>query len=202
MDIVVEEEKTFEEALEKALIKLNANQSEVVYKKEEMTGKLFKSSSVKVTVATKREILNQIKAYLKQLVEGLGLKIELESNIREDSYNIKMFSDNNPILIGKNGQTLKALETLIKQKLLKDWKIYFKINLDVEDYKEKRIDYLEKLAVRTAREVRSTKIDATLENMNSYERRIIHNKLTDFKGIITTSEGEEPNRHIIIKAEK
>lgn len=202
MDIVVEEEKTFEEALEKALVKLNANQSEVVYKKEEMTGKLFKSSSVKVTVATKREILNQIKAYLKQLVEGLGLKIELESNIREDSYNIKMFSDNNPILIGKNGQTLKALETLIKQKLLKDWKIYFKINLDVEDYKEKRIDYLEKLAVRTAREVRSTKIDATLENMNSYERRIIHNKLTDFKGIITTSEGEEPNRHIIIKAEK
>ncbi len=201
MDIVVEE-KTFEEALEKALVKLNANQSEVVYKKEEMTGKLFKSSSVKVTVATKREILNQIKAYLKQLVEGLGLKIELESNIREDSYNIKMFSDNNPILIGKNGQTLKALETLIKQKLLKDWKIYFKINLDVEDYKEKRIDYLEKLAVRTAREVRSTKIDATLENMNSYERRIIHNKLTDFKGIITTSEGEEPNRHIIIKAEK
>ncbi len=202
MDIVVEEEKTFEEALEKALVKLNANQSEVVYKKEEMTGKLFKSSSVKVTVATKREILNQIKAYLKQLVEGLGLKIELESNIREDSYNIKMFSDNNPILIGKNGQTLKALETLIKQKLLKDWKIYFKINLDVEDYKAKRIDYLEKLAVRTAREVRSTKIDATLENMNSYERRIIHNKLTDFKGIITTSEGEEPNRHIIIKAEK
>ena len=202
MDIVVEEEKTFEEALEKALVKLNANQSEVVYKKEEMTGKLFKSSSVKVTVATKREILNQIKAYLKQLVEGLGLKIELESNIREDSYNIKMFSDNNPILIGKNGQTLKALETLIKQKLLKDWKIYFKINLDVEDYKEKRIDYLEKLAVRTAREVRSTKIDATLENMNSYERRIINNKLTYFKGIITTSEGDQPNRHIIIKAEK
>ena len=124
------------------------------------------------------------------------------SNIRDDVYNIKMFSDNNPILIGKNGQTLKSLEILIKQKFLKDWNMYLKVNLDVEDYKEKRIAYLEKLAIRTAKEVRDTKIDVTLDNMNSYERRIIHNKLTDFKGITTTSEGEEPNRHIIIKAEK
>ena len=88
-----------------------------------------------------------------------------------------------------------------KQKYLKDWNLYLKVNFDVEDYKEKRITYLEKLAVRTAKEVLETKIYATLENMNSYERRIVHNKLTNMKGITTLSEGEEPNRHIIIKAE-
>ncbi|MCI8575146.1 MAG: hypothetical protein HFI09_01620, partial [Bacilli bacterium] len=54
---------------------------------------------------------------------------------------------------------------------------------------------------RIAKEVRDTKIDVALDNMNSYERRIVHNKLADFKGIRTTSEGEEPNRHIVIKAE-
>lgn len=199
--VAVKEGKTLEEALEKALVELNANRSEVIFKKEEIAGKLFKSSSVKVTAVTKRDILDEIKAYLKSLVEGLGLSVEFESNLRDDSYNIKMYSDNNPILIGKNGQTLKALETLIKQKLLKDWNMFVKVSLDVEDYKEKRIAYLEKLAIRTAKEVKNTKIDVTLENMNSYERRIIHNKLTDFKGITTISEGEEPNRHIIIKAE-
>ncbi len=202
MNIAVKEGKMLEEALNKALIELNANQSEVIYNKEEIAGKLFKSSTVKVTVITKRDLLNDIKAFLKQVVEGLGIKVEIESNIREDVYNLKMYSDNNPILIGKNGQTLKAMETIIKQKYLKDWNIFLKINLDVEDYKAKRIAYLEKLAIKTAKEVKETKFDVTLENMNSYERRIIHNKLTDFKGIKTISEGEEPNRHIVIKAEK
>lgn len=202
MNVVVKEGKIFEDVLNEALIELNANQSEIIYKKEEEPGKLFKSPIVKVSVATKRDILDEMKLFLKSMIEGLGLKVELESNIRDDVYNIKMFSDNNPILIGKNGQTLKSLEILIKQKFLKDWNMYLKVNLDVEDYKEKRIAYLEKLAIRTAKEVRDTKIDVTLDNMNSYERRIIHNKLTDFKGITTTSEGEEPNRHIIIKAEK
>lgn len=201
MNVAVKEGKSLEEALEKALIELNANQSEVVYKKEEIKGKLFKSPTYKVYVTTKRELLDEMKEYLKKITENLGLKIELESSIRESSYNIKMYSDNNPILIGKNGQTLKALETILKQKYLKDWNTYFKINLDVEDYKEKRIQYLEKMAIRIAKEVCETKIDATLENMNSYERRIIHNKLTNFKGITTVSEGIEPNRHIIIKAD-
>lgn len=199
---VVEEGKTLESALEKALIKLNANQSEVIYKKEEQTSKLFKSPTVKVTVAMRKDVLEDIKHYLTKVIEGLNIKVEFETNIRDGIYNIQMYSDNNSILIGKNGQTLKALETLTKQKLLKDWNISFKISLNVEDYKEKRIEYLEKLAIKTAKEVKSTKIAVTLDNMNSYERRVIHNKLSDFKGISTTSEGEDPNRHIIIQAEK
>ena len=55
------------------------------------------------------------------------------------------------------------------------------------------------MAKKVAREVRSTKVEATLENMNSFERRIVHNVLTNFKGVKTESEGEEPNRHVIIK---
>lgn len=201
MNVVENQGKTLNEALEKVLIELNANQSEVVYKSEEIEGKLFKSSSFLVSAVTKRELLNDMKNYLQTLVEGLGLKLEMETRLQDDTFYINMYSDNNPILIGKNGQTLKALETIMKQKYLKDWNTFFKISLDVEDYKTKRVEYLEKLAIRIAKEVRDSKIDVALDNMNSYERRIVHNKLTDFKGIKTTSEGEEPNRHIVIKAE-
>ena len=112
-----------------------------------------------------------------------------------------MYSNNNPILIGKNGQTLKALETLAKQKIQNETGIYYKINLDVSNYKDKIKRNLERLAINTAKEVVKTKIPVALDNMTSYERRIIHNKLTDFKGVKTESEGEEPNRHIVIKPE-
>ena len=82
-----------------------------------------------------------------------------------------------------------------------DWHVHPKIVLDVENYKEKRIANLERLAIKMAKEVRQTKNDVILEDMNSYERRIIHNKLANFKGVSTVSEGEEPHRHIVIKAE-
>ena len=80
--------------------------------------------------------------------------------------------------------------------------MYPYINLDVENYKDKQIYYLEKLAKNIAREVRNTKQEVVMENMNSYERRIVHNVLTNFKGVITESEGEEPNRHVIVKPER
>ena len=73
------------------------------------------------------------------------------------------------------------------------------ILLDVENYKEKKISNIERTAKRVAREVSKTKVDATLENMNSYERRIIHNVLSNYKHVVTVSEGEEPNRHVVIK---
>ena len=63
-----------------------------------------------------------------------------------------------------------------------------------------KIDNLERLAIKVAKEVRATKVDAELENMNSFERRIIHNKLTNFKGVATESVGVEPNRHVVIKS--
>ena len=77
MNVVENQGKTLNEALEKVLIELNANQSEVVYKSEEIEGKLFKSSSFLVSAVTKRELLNDMKNYLQTLVEGLGLKLEM-----------------------------------------------------------------------------------------------------------------------------
>ena len=91
-----------------------------------------------------------------------------------------------------------APENLVRQKIQLETGMFFIISLDVENYKDKKISRLERLAKQTAREVKRTHIDVHLENMNSYERRIIHNALSEFKGISTKSTGEEPNRHIVI----
>ena len=198
---VVTEAKTKEEAVEKALKELNVEESEMFYSYEETKGKLFKAGSFKVTAYTKDDVMELMKNFIKELCSNLGIEVSFESNIREKQFNIKMFSDNNPILIGKGGRTMKAIETITKQKVQNDLGIRVKLFLDVENYNEKRIKQLERLAINTAKEVRNTKVEVALDNMNSYERRIIHNKLTNFKGVTTESTGEEPNRHIVIKPE-
>lgn len=194
------EAKSKEESIRLACEKLNASESEIVYHiEEETTGKLFKSSIYKIKATTFTNLVEQMKEYLKEVIVNLGLDVQFESSIRERKINISMYADNNAILIGKDGKTLKALETLVKQKVLNDYGVHVSISLDVENYKEKKIKNLEYMAKKIAREVRSTKVEATLENMNSFERRVVHNILTDFKGVTTISEGEEPNRHVIIK---
>ena len=195
----VVEAKTLIEAVEEAKNLLHTDK--IYYTTEEKKGGLFKGKLYQVSAISYPEILEEKKNYLKEIIEGLGLEVKFETSINEEIFNITMYSDNNPILIGKNGQTLKALETLVKAKINMDWHVHPKIVLDVENYKEKRIANLERLAIKMAKEVRQTKNDVILEDMNSYERRIIHNKLANFKGVSTVSEGEEPHRHIVIKAE-
>ncbi len=196
---VVTESKNLLEAIETA--KNDLHTENILYKKEEIKGGLFKGTTYKITAISYQDLLDEIKDYLKKIIEGLGVNIQFETRIQNDTFEITMYSDNNAILIGKNGQTLKSLETLCRAYVSNEWKVAFKIILDVENYKEKRVESLERLAIRIAKEVRETKMDAELENMNSYERRIIHNKLANFKGVSTTSVGEEPNRHVVIKAE-
>ena len=200
MKEVVLEANSKEEAIRLACEKLIASENEIIYHIEEATsGRLFKSSTFTIKATTFTQLVEEIKEYLKEVIVNLGLDVQFESSIRERKINIAMYADNNAILIGKDGKTLKALETLVKQKVLNDYNVHVSLSLDVENYKEKRIKNLEFLAKKVAREVRSTKVEASLENMNSFERRIVHNVLTDFKGVTTISEGEEPNRHIIIK---
>ena len=99
----------------------------------------------------------------------------------------------------KNGKNLKALSILVSQHLNNELGKNYKFTLDVNEYKEKREKSLERLAKRIAREVKATKVEVKLDSMNSYERRIIHNALTNYKGIFTESEGKEPNRHVVVK---
>ena len=193
------EGKTKEDALEKALEELNLEEKDILYKYKEKKGKLFKAGSFLITVTTIKDVADYLKEQLKELVTNMGIEVNIESNIREEQINLKMYSDKNNILIGKNGQTLTAITNILKEMIHKEIGKYPYVLLDVENYKEKKISNIERMAKRLAREVSKTKIDASMDNMNSYERRIVHNVLTNYKHVTTISEGEEPNRHVVIK---
>ena len=199
MEVYVYEGKNEELVLEKALTNLNVTENDILIKKEKVKGGLFKGETFKFTVIKIEDIQKSIKEFLKDIINKMDIEVEFESSLRDKQINIKMFSNNNAILIGKNGQTLSALTTIVKQYIFNQIGIYPYINLDVENYKDKQVMHLERLAKNLAREVRSTKNPVTMENMNAYERRIVHNVLTNFKGVKTEIEGEEPNRHVVIK---
>jgi len=199
MKLEVFEGKTLEEAKEKALNSLNVEEKDVYLKEEEIKGKLFKATTYKCSVIKYSDIADFVKDKLKEMLSNMGLNVKFETTVRDEQINIKMYSDNNNILIGRNGQTLIAIQTFLRQIVHNEIGIYPYILLDVENYKEKKNSNLERTAKRIAKEVQKTKIDVSLDNMNSYERRIIHNALSNFKNISTLSEGEEPNRHIVIR---
>jgi spoIIIJ-associated protein len=202
MKFEVFEAKTLEDAKAKALEELNVSEEEIISTYEEKKGKLFKAGSVLFKAVKISTVADYIKDNLKELLDNMNIEAQFETNIRNSQINIKMYSDKNNILIGKNGQTLMAIQTILRQQVYNQINVYPHILLDVENYKEKKLSNLERNAKRIAKEVMKTKIDVELDNMNSYERRIIHNALADFKNISTTSEGEEPNRHIVIRYKK
>lgn len=201
MEKIIKDGKVTELVLEEILAENSLTKDEIVYTSHDKKGKLFQGNLKEVAVYKKSDINDAIKEFLKEIIENMGLEVSFETTTKDERTTIKMYSNNNPIIIGKSGHTLKALETLAKQKIQNDTGIFYKINLDVSNYKEKIQKSIERLAKTTAREVAKTKIPVALDNMTSYERRIVHNVLTDFKGVKTESEGEEPNRHVVIKPE-
>jgi len=202
MEIIIKEGKEIDSLLEEVCNERNITKDDFYYKYTEKKSGLFnKNTSIELRVILKSDLLNYVKEYLEELITNMGLTVNFETKLRENVIYIKIYSDNNPVLIGKGGNTLKALEHIVKQRVNSEFNIYPLINLDVENYKEKQQKRLERMAKNLAKEVVKTNVEVHLENMNAYDRRIVHNALTNFKGVSTSSVGEEPERHIIIKPE-
>jgi len=192
--------KTKEEAINNAKAELQEVEENLFIKElSEEKGGLFKSKKVEIEVIEKREVIGYIKEYLIKLLKDLGFNAQIEIKNKEEIPTYVIYSDNDALLIGKNGKNLTALSTVVSQHLNKELGRNYKFILDINAYKEKRDKNLERLAKRIAREVGTTKVEAKLDPMNSYERRIIHNALTNSKRVYTESEGEEPNRYVVIK---
>ena len=187
-----------EEAISKALNDLNTTRENLLIQSVEETKGIVKKK-VTIKVIKIDEIVNFIKETLHDIAKFMNIEINLEVRKREDMITIKIFSDNNNILIGKNGRTLMSLQSYIKQLLYNTTNEKIPFVLDVENYKEKRIRGIEFLAKRIAKEVTATKVDVTLDSMNSYERRIVHEVLSKDRYVYTESIGEEPNRCVVIK---
>ncbi len=190
--------KTKEEAIINATENLNAKEDELVIVEKEIKKSLF-GKKIEVEAITKEELNQEIKNYLQKIVKNMGINAVIETKTREEIPTFNIVAPDVSILIGKNGRTIEALQNITRQMLNTELNTYYRFLIDVNDYKAQRKVRLEKTAKYTAKEVAKTKVEAHLEPMNSYERRIIHNVLTNSKDVITESEGEEPNRHVVIK---
>ncbi len=103
------------------------------------------------------------------------------------------------MLIGKKGHILNSIQIYLRQAIFTATDIYVNVSVDVEKYKEKQTYFLEKKVKRMAREVTLSKSSVKLDPMDAYTRKIVHSALQGFKYITTESEGEEPNRCVVIK---
>ena len=192
------EAKTKEEAISKALTELNVVEENIIVKVlEEKQGLLKKQ--VKIEVIKINELIDYLKECITTIMNLMNIQSNLEVRVRENNIEIKIFSDKNSILIGKDGKNLESLQNILRQILLSNVESDLRLNLDIENYREKKVNNLERTAKRIAREVSRTKVEAKLDRMNSYQRRIVHNALSNNKYVYTESYGEEPNRYVVIK---
>lgn len=192
------ESKSKENLLSLACDDLKVTEDDILYniteEKKGLFGKKYYIEIIKIN-----DVAEYGKSLILDFLKGFNLKGNVEIKVRDKSITYKIFTDNNAILIGKRGHILESLQNFVRGALLNSTDIFVNVIIDIENYKEKQIYFLEKKVKKLAREVTITKSDIKLDPMNSYDRRIIHNALSGFDYIETISEGEEPNRCVVIK---
>lgn len=141
-------------------------------------------------------------AFLLELLEKMSVEARVLAANTDNGLRLRIDSDSMGLLIGRRGETLDALQYLVSLHVNRGAKEYRRITLDTEGYRSRREETLCRLARKTASQVRATGRPVAMEPMNPYERRILHSALQGFRGVTTYSEGEEPNRRVIIAPDR
>ena len=151
-------------------------------------------------VAEEGSVEQKIEQFLKGLLEHMGSNavphaVKAEGN----TYKVDLVGDDLGYLIGRRGDTLDALQHLANYTVNRGVEGHIRINVDAEEYREKREDSLRRYARKKAQQVLKARRRTTLEPMNAYERHVIHAALQDMENITTHSTGTEPNRRVVIE---
>lgn len=168
--------------------------------KEEPAAEQTASESVSETVmcdpATPE---GKAQEFLLGLTSRMGVNVSVNARQDEEgNVRVDMFGDTLGILIGRRGETLDALQYLTSLYVNRGQEGYTRVTLDTENYRAKREEALRRLANRMANRAVKTGRKVVMEPMNPYERRILHSALQQNDAVTTHSEGEEPNRHVVI----
>ena len=147
---------------------------------------------------------NDAAIFLSELLKKMNIEATVEAAETEDGLRLNILSETDGLLIGRRGETLDALQYIVSLYLNKDRKEngYRRVSVDTEGYRLRREETLRRLARKHAAQVAKTGRSVAMEPMNPYERRVLHSALQGFKGVTTHSEGEEPNRRVIITPDK
>ncbi|MBE6916421.1 MAG: KH domain-containing protein [Ruminococcaceae bacterium] len=142
----------------------------------------------------------KIEQFLKGLLEHMGSNAVPHATKGEgNTYHVELVGDDLGYLIGRRGDTLDALQHLANYSINHGHEGHLRINVDAEQYREKREDSLRRYARKKAQQVLKARRRTTLEPMNAYERHVIHAALQDMENITTHSTGTEPNRRVVIE---
>lgn len=193
------EGKNLDELKNKAFSDLNASENELFLKIDEEFVGILKKKKYILYVLIKEDVMKYIKNYIYDITKYMGINVNAEIKLRDNMILINLFSEDCSVLIGKNGKTLESLQTLIKNTILVKTGIKINILLDIENYKEHSNIKLESHIKKIAKEVKMSGIEVKLDPMNSFKRRIVHNAVSSVNGVSSKSEGEEPNRYVIIR---
>ena len=182
-------------AVEKALVELGVSKDkvdvEVISK-----GGLFSKAKVRVTV--KDSIADKMAEFFNGTLSRMGLSSRASVEDKNGTLYITITGDDSGVAIGYRGEALDAFQYLALTFLNEQKCDFKKVVVDCENYREKRRETLSALALKLAQKALRLQRKIALEPMNPFERRIIHSALADSDIADTESEGEEPNRYIVI----
>ena len=195
--------KTEEEAIETALAQLGLTRDDVSVEiiEQAKTGFLGLKNTpavVKVLYNVKEDRTEKVESFLTGLFERMGVDAGVNVKENEDSISVTLTGKDPGALIGRRGETLDAIQHLTNYVVNRGVYGRIRINLDAENYRQRRNETLESLAVRTASKVVKYRRNMTLDPMNAYERHVIHSALQDYEHVSTYSVGSEPNRRIVV----
>ena len=199
--------KTVDEAIIEATLQLGTSSDNMEYEVIEYESKgilgMF-SKEAKIRAKLKDSVENNVKSFLSKVLKCMNIDAELDILYDEEKQlvDVNVRGEDMGVLIGKRGQTLDSLQYLASLVLNKNSDTYVKVKIDTENYRERRKETLENLAINIAKRVKRTRKTVFLEPMNPYERRIIHSSLQNDKFVETHSEGEEPYRKVVVTLKK
>lgn len=195
------EAKNEQEALVLAVEKLGIAQNKIALKITREKKGLFSNGAALYEATPNINLVDEGQAYITSILEAFDadFKIDVKTENNENEIYYAVQSDQNALLIGREGRTLLAMQFLLRQHLVSFTQTPVRIQLDIANYHENHRKQLEILATKTAKEVVKTGIQVKLDPMSPYDRRIVHAKLSEWRDVSTQSEGEGENRALIIK---
>lgn len=200
--------KTEEEAIATALKQLGMERDEVSVELLERAKSGFlgiggSPAKIRVTYTVEQSRKEKIETFLKGLLERLHSEaVPHVEETPEGNFKVVLEGPHLGALIGRRGETLDAIQQITNYTVNRGEEKRVKIHIDAENYRQKREESLQRLAVKVAEKVLKYRKNVMLEPMNAYERHVIHTALQDWDDVTTYSTGTEPNRRIVVAINK
>ncbi|MGE5380954.1 MAG: RNA-binding cell elongation regulator Jag/EloR [Methylocystaceae bacterium] len=207
MEIVVQKKgRTIDEAVKAALDELNASYDEVEIEILEEPNKGILGIGKRmaaVQVKLNRNPQSVVKDKLDKVFKAMGIDVEIGSLATEDNIiKANIIGNDVGLIIGRKGETLDALQLVVGLMTNHQLESRVRVVLDVEGYRAKREESLKGMALKMADRVKKSRKSVAMRPMSPQERRIVHTVLQNDPQVITYSQGEEPNRKVIIGLKK